>query len=78
VNLPSDPSILPVGLIRNIAEPKSVILGNKVKGGRRNSQRGNMFLESALVFGPLFMLLFAIIDFSMALLVKNTIQTAVR
>lgn len=35
-------------------------------------------LEAALVLGPLFMLLFATIDFAMALLIKNTIQSAVR
>ncbi len=45
---------------------------------RKRHSRGNATLESALVLGPLFMLLFAIIDFSVAILVKNTLQAAVR
>jgi Flp pilus assembly protein TadG len=35
-------------------------------------------LEGALALPPLFMILFATIDFSMALLMKNTVQAAVR
>jgi len=35
-------------------------------------------LEAALALPPLFMILFATIDFSVALLVKNTITSAVR
>ena len=49
---------------------------NPVK--RRASQRGNAILEGALALGPLFMILFATIDFSMAILMKNTVQSAVR
>jgi Flp pilus assembly protein TadG len=45
---------------------------------RRRHSRGNTTLEAALVLGPLFMLLFAIIDFSVAILVKNTLQASVR
>jgi Flp pilus assembly protein TadG len=35
-------------------------------------------LEGALVLPPLLMILFATIDFSIAILVKNTVQSAVR
>ena len=45
---------------------------------RRRGRRGNAVLESALALGPLFMILFATIDYSVALLMKNTIQAAVR
>jgi Flp pilus assembly protein TadG len=45
---------------------------------RRTRQRGNAMLEGALALPPLLMLLFATIDFSIAILVKNTVQSAVR
>jgi len=45
---------------------------------RRARQRGSAILEGALALGPLFMILFATIDFSMAILMKNTVQSAVR
>ena len=45
---------------------------------RRTNQGGNAMLEGALALPPLFMILFATIDFSMALLMKNTVQSAVR
>jgi Flp pilus assembly protein TadG len=45
---------------------------------RRLSQNGNAMLEAALALPPLFMILFATIDFSVALLVQNTITSAVR
>lgn len=45
---------------------------------RKNRQRGSAILEGALALGPLFMILFATIDFAMALLMKNTVQSAVR
>ena len=45
---------------------------------KRQRQRGNAILESALIMGPMFMMLFAIVDFSVAILVKNTLQAAVR
>jgi Flp pilus assembly protein TadG len=45
---------------------------------RRARQRGNAMLEGALALPPLLMLLFATIDFSIAILVKNTVQSAVR
>jgi|SRR5579862_7858697 Flp pilus assembly protein TadG len=48
------------------------------KGSRRTRQRGNAMLEGALALPPLLMLLFATIDFSIALLVKNTVQASVR
>jgi Flp pilus assembly protein TadG len=44
----------------------------------RRGERGNAILEGAFVAGALFMILFAIIDFSVAILIKNTIQDAVR
>jgi Flp pilus assembly protein TadG len=45
---------------------------------RRTRQRGNSMLEGALALPPLFMVLFATIDFSVAILIKNTLQSAVR
>jgi len=44
----------------------------------RRGERGNAILEGALVAGALFMILFAIIDFSVAILIKNTVQDSVR
>jgi Flp pilus assembly protein TadG len=48
------------------------------KLSRKIRQRGNAMLEGALALPPLLMLLFATIDFSVAILVKNTVQSAVR
>jgi hypothetical protein len=48
------------------------------KESRRSRQRGNAMLEGALALPPLLMLLFATIDFSIAILVKNTVQASVR
>jgi len=48
------------------------------KDSRRSRQRGNAMLEGALALPPLLMLLFATIDFSIAILVKNTVQASVR
>ncbi|HXA68226.1 MAG TPA: TadE/TadG family type IV pilus assembly protein [Bryobacteraceae bacterium] len=48
------------------------------KENRRSRQRGNAMLEGALALPPLLMLLFATIDFSIAILVKNTVQASVR
>lgn len=45
---------------------------------RRRRQRGNAMLETGLVFLPLFALIFAIIDFSLAIFVQSTLQHAVR
>lgn len=45
---------------------------------RRIRQRGNAMLEAALALPPLLMILFATIDFSIAILVKNTVQASVR
>lgn len=48
------------------------------KRSRRALQGGNAMLEGALALPPLLMLLFATIDFSIAILVQNTMQSAVR
>ena len=45
---------------------------------RRIRQRGSAMLEAALALPPLLMILFATIDFSIAILVKNTVQASVR
>jgi hypothetical protein len=45
---------------------------------RRHRQRGNAMVETALIILPLFALMFAIIDFSLAIFVKSTLQHAVR
>lgn len=48
------------------------------KRSRPTRQRGSAMVEGALALPPLLMLLFATIDFSIAILVKNTVQSAVR
>lgn len=45
---------------------------------RQIRQRGSAMLEAALALPPLLMILFATIDFSIAILVKNTVQASVR
>jgi hypothetical protein len=45
---------------------------------RLRRRRGNAMLETALVFLPLFAIIFAIIDFSLAIFVQSTLQHAVR
>jgi len=45
---------------------------------RRAGQRGSYWLEAAIVFNVFFMVIFALIDFSMAVFVKNCVQSAVR
>lgn len=45
---------------------------------RKIGQRGSAMLEGALALPPLLMILFATIDFSIAILVKNTVQASVR
>src|ERR1700736_3055102 len=50
----------------------------RAKQRRKARQGGNAMLEGALALPPLLMLLFATIDFSIAILVKNTVQSAVR
>jgi Flp pilus assembly protein TadG len=45
---------------------------------RRRRQRGNALLESALIFLPLFAIIFAILDFGLVIFVKSTLQNAVR
>ena len=47
-------------------------------GGRRRNQKGNTFLEAALVLVPLLALIFAIVDFGLAIFVRSTLQHAVR
>jgi len=45
---------------------------------RARRRRGNMILESAFVFVPLMAIIFAIIDFGMAIFLRSTFQHAVR
>jgi len=47
-------------------------------GRRARRQRGNAFVESAFVLVPLFALIFAIVDFGLAIFVRSTLQHAVR
>jgi Flp pilus assembly protein TadG len=49
-----------------------------LKNHRRLRQRGNAILEAALILNVFFMLLFALIDFSVAVLMKNCVTSAVR
>src|SRR5579864_1687048 len=51
---------------------------SEIKRSPNKKERGNAMLEGALALPPLLMLLFATIDFSIAILVKNTVQSAVR
>jgi Flp pilus assembly protein TadG len=44
----------------------------------RRNNRGNAILEAALVFLPLFALIFAIVDFGFAMFLRSTFQHAVR
>lgn len=44
----------------------------------RHGERGNAMLEAALVFLPLFALIFAIVDFGFAMFLRSTFQHAVR
>jgi TadE-like protein len=45
---------------------------------RRRGRRGNAFVEAAFVLVPLFALIFAIVDFGIAIFVRSTLQHAVR
>ena len=45
---------------------------------RRRGRRGNAFIEAAFVLVPLFALIFAILDFGLAIFVRSTLQHAVR
>jgi hypothetical protein len=45
---------------------------------RRRRQRGNAFLEAGLVFVPFFALFFGIVDFGMAIYMRNMFQHATR
>ncbi len=45
---------------------------------RRSKESGNAMLEFGLVFVPLFAIIFAISDFSMAIFMRATLQQAVR
>ncbi len=49
-----------------------------VSSSRRRTQRGNGFVETALVYLPFFALFSAIFDFGMAIFLRNTFQHAVR
>ena len=46
--------------------------------GRRRRQRGNQMVEVSLIFLPLFAILLALFDFSLALFLRATMQNAVR
>ena len=48
------------------------------KSNGRQRQRGNTMVESAFALLPLFILIFGIIDFSMAIFLRSTLQNAVR
>jgi len=54
----------------------------KVRGSKDSHrlprEKGNAFVEGALVMVPLFALVFAIVDFSMAIFLRSTFQHAVR
>lgn len=43
-----------------------------------NSRRGNAFVEASLVLVPLLALIFAIVDFGLAIFVRTTLQHATR
>ncbi len=45
---------------------------------RRRRQRGNQLVEVSLIFLPMFAMLLALVDFSMALFLRATMQNAVR
>ena len=45
---------------------------------RRRRQRGNAMLETALIFLPLFAVIFAILDYGLVIFIKSTFQHAVR
>lgn len=45
---------------------------------RRSRQKGNAFVEAAFVLVPLFALIFAIVDFGLAIFVRSTLQHATR
>ena len=66
----------PAGLYTRIRHVVIFAIGSRTD--KRAGRRGNTILEAALVLGPLFMLVFGTIDFAMALLMKNSMQSAVR
>src|SRR5579863_8956477 len=45
---------------------------------RRRSQRGNLILESAIVMVPMFALMFALVDISLAVFVQSTLTSSTR
>ena len=45
---------------------------------RRKTQRGHVAVESAVILVPFLAMFFALLDFSMAIFLKNTMQFAVR
>ena len=47
-------------------------------GRRRNGQKGNTFVEAAFVLLPLLAMIFAIVDFGLAIFMKTTLQHATR
>jgi hypothetical protein len=49
-----------------------------LKKRKQPRRRGNAMLEAALIFLPLFALIFAIVDFGFAMFLRSTFQHAVR
>lgn len=49
-----------------------------ISTGRRRKQRGNQLVEVGLIFLPLCAMLFGLFDFSVAIFMRATIQSAVR
>jgi Flp pilus assembly protein TadG len=45
---------------------------------RKRGESGNSLIETALIFVPLFAILFALFDFSMPIFLRSTLQSAVR
>ncbi len=45
---------------------------------RRKRERGSYYIELALTFLPIFAIMLAIVDFSMAIFIRSSFQFAVR
>lgn len=54
------------------------VSGSKTKVRRNGGRRGSAFVESAFVFVPLMAMFVAIIDYSMVILTRSTLQHSVR
>ena len=53
-------------------------IGRPISARRKKVQRGNQLVEVALIFLPLCALLFGLFDFSVAIFMRATMQSAVR